>query len=374
VKPLRLVRRCAALLVLLGLVAFAIAYWRSDNDCGRLLASAPATPMQAVVYCDYGAPDVVRLVTLERPAPRPGELLIRVHAAAVNPLDWHYVRGTPYVMRLGTGLRKPAVVRLGVDFAGTVAAVGAGVTRFKIGDAVFGGRTGAFAEYIVVREDRAVVHKPDGVSFEQAAAVPIAAITALQGLRDKGQVGPGTKVLINGASGGVGTYAVQIARHLGADVTGVCSTRNVPLVQSLGADHVIDYTKQDFTQTGTRYDVVLDNVGNHSIAAYRRTLTDSGRYVLVGGGGPDDHRVIGPFGRVIGLYAVAPFVNQTMGMFVSDLNARDLGVLANLLRTGAITSVIDRTYRWPAVADALRYLEQGRARGKVIVTFGDVTP
>jgi NADPH:quinone reductase-like Zn-dependent oxidoreductase len=212
------------------------------------------------------------------------------------------------------------------------------------------------------------VRKPERVTFEEAAAVPIAAITALQGLRDKGRIGPGQKVLINGASGGVGTYAVQIARHLGAEVTGVCSTRNGELVRSLGAHHVIDYTRTDFTQGTTRYDVVLDNVGNQPIAAVRRTMAPAGRYVLGGGGGPADHRWMGPFGRVIGLYVRAPFVSQEMGMFLAELNARDLGVLARLLQDGTIKSVIDRRYQWPAVPEAIRYVEQGRARGKVIVT------
>lgn len=370
----RLVRWTVLVVILAAGAAGVLAYWRSDNDCVERLAATPRTPMQAIVYCDYGSPDVLRLASLEKPVPAAGEVLVRVRAAAVNPLDWHYLRGTPYVMRLGTGLRKPATIRLGVDFAGTVEAIGPGVSRFKPGDDVLGGRTGAFAEYVVMREDRPLVHKPAGVSFEQAAAAPIAAITALQGLRDKGRVAPGHEVLINGASGGVGTYAVQIARHLGAEVTGVCSTRNVALVQSLGASRVIDYTRTDFTQEAARYDVVLDNVGNRPIASVQRTLKPGGRYVLVGGGGPDDHRWLGPLGRIIGLYVRAPFASQEMGMFMAELNARDLGVLAALLQDGTIRSVIDRRYRWPAVADAIRYVEQGRARGKVIVTFEDVTP
>jgi NADPH:quinone reductase-like Zn-dependent oxidoreductase len=374
VKLKRLVRWTALAVCLAATLALAVAYWRSDNDCAARLATTPRQPMQAYVYCDYGPPDVLRLAALEKPVPAAGEVLVRVRAAAVNPLDWHYVRGTPYVMRFGTGLRKPAVIRLGVDFAGTVEAIGPGVTRFAPGDDVLGGRTGAFAEYVVMREDRPLVRKPTGVSFEQAAAVPIAAVTALQGLRDKGRIARGQKVLINGASGGVGTYAVQIARHFGADVTGVCSTRNVDLVRSLGAAHVIDYTRTDFTMGTARYDIVLDNVGNQPIGAVRRTLTEGGRYVLVGGGGPDDHRWLGPLGRVVGLYVRAPFVSQQLGMFIAELNVRDLDLLARLLQDGTIKSVIDRRYRWPAVPDAIRYVEQGRARGKVIVTFEDVTP
>ena len=364
-----LARRIALALPLAMMLAFAVAYWQSDSECAERLGEPPRDPMRAFVYCNYGPPGVLRLATIEKPAPANGEILIRVRAAAVNPLDWHYMRGVPYVMRLESGLRKPALMRLGVDFAGTVEAVGAGVTRFEPGDDVFGGRTGAFAEYVVVREAGALVHKPANVTFEQAAAVPIAAITALQGLRDKGGVAPGQKVLINGASGGVGTFAVQMAKHFGAEVTGVCSTRNVELVRSLGADHVIDYTRTDFTQGTARYDVLLDNVGNHAVSACRRVLTANGRYVLVGGGGPNDHRWIGPFGRVIPMYATAPFVTQDMRMFIAGLNARDLATLATLMQDGKVTPVIDRRFSFGDVPDAIAYLEQGRARGKVVITL-----
>src|SRR5947208_12980794 len=258
--------------------------------------------MKAIVYRNYGSPDVLRLEEIEKPTAGDDEVLIKVRAAAVNPLDLLF-RGTSYMVRMITGLRKPKDTRLGVDVAGQVEAVGRNVTQFKPGDAVFGTCKGAFAEYVCASES-AVVVKPDNVTFEQAASVPIAALTALQGLRlgglgDKGHIQPGHKVLINGASGGVGTFAVQIAKSFGAEVTGVCSTRNVEMVQSLGADHVIDYTKEDFTKGGQRYDVILDNVGNHSLSEYRRLLTPNGTYVLIGGGGVNDQGFLGGLAKAL---------------------------------------------------------------------------
>src|SRR5438128_3773322 len=246
----------------LVLLAGLIAYWTSSNICDDRKTAAQGNLMKAIVYCEYGSPDVLKLENIEKPTPGDDQVLVRVRAASVNPLDWHYMRGRPYFMRLGAGLRKPKSIRLGVDYAGTVEAVGRNVKRFKPGDEVFGGRTGAFAQYVLVREDRALALKPANLTFEQAASVGVAAITALQGLRDKGQIQPGQKVLINGASGGVGTFAVQIAKSFGADVTGVCSTRNVDMVRSIGAGHVINYTKEDFAQSGQRYDLIFDNVGN----------------------------------------------------------------------------------------------------------------
>src|SRR5215471_9664654 len=239
-KLKRIIKWMVGAIFLALLVAFAVAYWTSTNDCDRPTAS-PTAPMKALIYCEYGSPDVLKFENLEKPVPNENEVLVRVRAVSVNPLDWHYIRGTPYVMRLGAGLRKPKDIRLGVDYAGTIEAVGKNVTQFKPGDDVFGGRTGAFAEYVAARAERAIVPKPPNLTFEQVASVAIAGITALQGLRDKGKLQAGQKVLINGASGGVGTYAVQIAKALGAEVTGVCSTRNVELVRSLGSDRVIDY-------------------------------------------------------------------------------------------------------------------------------------
>lgn len=241
-----------------------------------------APPMRAVVRHAYGGPEVLRVEAVEKPVPTDDQLRIRVHAASINPLDWHYLRGAPYLMRLDSGLTRPTSPRLGVDFAGTVEAVGRNVSGFKPGDEVFGGRNGALAEYVCV-SPRAVVAKPANVTFEQAAAVPIAAVTALQGLRDRGKLRAGEKVLINGASGGVGTFAVQIAKVLGAEVTGVCSTRNVELVRSLGADRVVDYTRETFTEGAERYDLILDMVGNHDLLDLRRVLKPEGRYVMIGG-------------------------------------------------------------------------------------------
>jgi NADPH:quinone reductase-like Zn-dependent oxidoreductase len=354
--------------ILIALIACAlIAYWTSTNDCERY-ASVPANPMKAIVYCDYGVPNL-KFQEIEKPTPGDDQLLVKVRAASVNPLDWHFIEGTPYVMRaMGVGLRKPKDTRLGVDFAGTVEAVGKNVTKFKSGDEVFGGRDGAFAEYVCVRESRAVALKPANVTFEQAASVPIAGITALQGLRDKAKVQPGQKVLINGASGGVGTFAVQIAKSFGADVTGVCSTRNVDLVRSIGADHVIDYTKEDFTKSDQRYDVMYDTVGNRSLLECRRVLTPKGKAVMIGGGGPGDQGLIGPLVGPIKLLMLSPFVTQEMGTFLAELNQKDLTFLADLMESGKVTPVIDKRYKLSELPQAIEYLEQGHARGKVVIT------
>jgi NADPH:quinone reductase-like Zn-dependent oxidoreductase len=323
--------------------------------------------MKAVVSRCYGSPEVLKVEQAAKPTPADNEVLVKVHAAAVNPLDWHYMRGKPYIMRLGAGFGAPKDTRVGVDFAGTVEAVGKDVSHFKPGDEVFGGKSGALAQYVVVREDRSIVLKPANVTFEQAAAVPIAAITALQGLRDQGNVKPGQKVLINGASGGVGTFAVQIAKSFGAEVTGVCSTRNVELVQSLGADHVIDYTKEDFTQGTQRYDLILDNVGSHSLSEYRHVLNPSGALVIVGG--PSEDPWIGPMAAPLKASLLSPFVSQKMVMFLAELNPQDLQKLADLMQAGKMTSVIDRRYPLDQAPEAIRYLEAGRARGKVIVNI-----
>jgi NADPH:quinone reductase-like Zn-dependent oxidoreductase len=355
----------------LGFIALLIGYWTSTNACDDPDPAAPRNPMKAVVYCEYGPPDVLKIEVVEKPAPGDGQVLVRVRAAAVNPLDWHYVRGTPYVMRLGAGLRKPKVTRLGVDFAGTVEAIGRNVKRFAPGDDVFGVRMGALAEYVSVREDRGVAPKPAGLTFEQAASIPVAAVTALQGLRDKGRLRPGQRVLINGASGGVGTFAVQIAKSFGAYVTGVCSTRNVEMVRSLGADRVVDYTREDFAATERDYDLILDNVGNRSLSECRRVLKTGGVYVLIGGGGPADHRWIGPLGRLVRMFAASPFVSQEMGAMLAEVTGDDLDVLRDLVQAGKLTPVIDRRYRLEEAAEAIRYLEEGHARGKVIVTVGE---
>jgi NADPH:quinone reductase-like Zn-dependent oxidoreductase len=293
-----------------------------------------------------------------------------VHAAAVNPYDWHFIRGTPYVMRMMMGgLRKPKDPRIGVDYAGTVEAVGKNVTQFKPGDEVFGNRNGAFAEYVCARADRTIALKPANMSFEQTAGVPVAGLTALQGLRDSGKVQPGQKVLINGASGGVGTFAVQIAKALGAEVTGVCSTRNVDLVRSLGADHVVDYTKEDFTKSDQRYDVILDNVGTQPLSGFRRVLKPNGICVIIGGGGPNDGKWVGPMARPIKAKLMSPFISQKIGMMIAQGNKDDLNVLSDLMQSGKVTPVIDRTYPLNEIREAVRYVETGRARGKVIITL-----
>jgi NADPH:quinone reductase-like Zn-dependent oxidoreductase len=324
--------------------------------------------MKAVVYTNYGPPEVLEIRDIKKPVPNDDQVLVKVRAAAVNPLDWHFMEGTPYVMRLMmAGIRKPKDPRLGVDYAGTVEAVGKNVTQFKLGDEVFGNRDGAFAEYLCARADRAIALKPANMTFEQAAAVPVAGLTALQGLRDKGHVQPGQKVLINGASGGVGTFAVQIAKTFGAEVTGVCSGRNADMVRSLGADHVIDYTKEDFTKGYERYDVILDNVGTQPLSGFRRVLKPNGICVMIGGGGPNDGRWVGPMARPIKAKLMSPFISQKMGMMLAQGNKDDLNVLADLMQSGKVTPVIDRMYPLSQIADAIRYLEQGHARGKVVI-------
>jgi NADPH:quinone reductase-like Zn-dependent oxidoreductase len=352
-------------LVALMLVSFAVAI-SHDSPC-RAPDALPsdATRMKAVVSRCYGSPDVLTLEEVAKPTPADNEVLVKVRAAALNPLDWHVMRGTPYIMRLSAGFGTPNDSRAGVDFAGTVEAVGKNVTQFKAGDEVFGGRDGAFAEYVNVREDRAVVHKPAALTFEQAASIPIAAVTALQGLRDKGRIQRGQKVLINGASGGVGTFAVQIAKSFGADVTGVCSTKNVELVRSLGADRVIDYTREDFTQSAERYDLILDNVGNHSPWETRRALKPEGKLVMVGG--PNDDRWLGPLIQPIKAKLISPFVDQELLMFFADLNKADLELLSGLAQAGKLKPVIDKRYTLNQVPAAIRYLEGGRVRGKLVV-------
>jgi len=321
--------------------------------------------MKAIVYYKYGSPDVLKLQELDKPVVKDDEVLVRVRAASVNPLDWHYMRGAPYIVRTEAGLRKPKNTRLGVDLAGQVEAVGRNVTQFQLGDEAFGARTGAFAEY-VCKSEKTLVLKPANLTFEQAAAVPVAACTALQGLRDKGQIQPGQKVLINGVAGGVGTFAVQIAKSFGADVTGVCSTRNVDMVRSIGADRVIDYTQEDFTRNGQRYDLIFDSVGNHSLFACRRVMSPKGTYVMVGG--PNDGRWIGPLARALKASLLSRFVSQNLVFFVASINKEDLVVLKELIEAEKVKPVIDRRYSLREVPEAIRYLEEGHARGKVVIT------
>src|SRR5438552_13784100 len=364
----RILKWTFLLILIGGFVWFEIAYWTSTNDCDRKTAAA-TNPMKAIVYCEYGLNNL-KLEDIEKPTPTDDQILVRVRAASVNPYDWHFVEGTPKIMRaMGVGLRKPKDTRLGVDFSGVVEAVGKNVTNFKPRDEVFGGRGGAYAEYVCPRASRSVAIKPPNVTFEEAASVNIAGITALQAVRDKGKVQAGTKVLINGASGGVGTFAVQIAKSFGADVTGVCSTRNVDMVRSIGADRVIDYTKEDFAKSGQRYDLILDNVANHSLLEYRRLLNPRGKYVLIGGGGLNDGRWIGALARPITALVLSRFVTQDMGMMLAQMTKEDLTVLGDLMQAGKVKPVIDRTYTLSQVPEAIRYLEEGHARGKVVITM-----
>jgi NADPH:quinone reductase-like Zn-dependent oxidoreductase len=353
-------------LILLAVAVLSLGLVLSHNSaCGPAPAvSSESETMKAVVYRCYGSADVLDIEDIEKPEAADDEVLVKIRAAAVNPLDWHYMRGSPYFMRLGTGLGAPKDTSMGVDFAGTVEAVGGNVTLFKPGDEVFGGRSGAFAEYVTVREDRALAMKPANMTFEQAASVPIAAITALQALRDKGNLQPGQKVLINGASGGVGTFAVQIAKSFGAEVTGVCSTRNVEMVRSIGADHVFDYTKEDYTESGEQYDLIIDMVGNHSLSANRRVLTPEGIFVMVGGA---KGNWLGPIMSPLKGLMLSPFVGQEFVMILGRMRQGDLNILGDLMLAGKVTPVIDRRYQLSEVPEAIRYSEDGHASGKIIV-------
>jgi len=324
--------------------------------------------MKAIVHCEYGGPEVLTLADVEKPTPADNQVLVKVRAASVNPLDLT-IRGL-WLLRPLSGLRKPKDTRVGVDYAGTVEAVGKNATQFKPGDEVFGGKNGAIAEYVCVLADRSVVLKPANMTFEQAASVPVAAITALQGLRDKGKIQAGQKVLVNGASGGVGTFAVQIAKSFGTEVTGVCSTHNVDLVRSIGADHVIDYTKEDFTKADQRYDLIYDLVGNHSFSERRRILNQNGICVMAGVGGAGWHDGIAMrLAGELNAYVRSRFVSQKFIAYIAQFNKQDMTLLADLMQSGKITPVIDRTYKLNQTADALRYLEQGHARGKVVINL-----
>ena len=354
-------------LSILGLAVVALAITISyTSDCTSIPdVTAEADTMKAVVSRCYGGPDALEYLDVEKPKPGPKDVIVAVKAAAANPLDYHYMRGSPYLMRLSSGIGKPKDQRMGADFSGVVAEIGGEVTKFAVGDAVFGGRSGAFAEYLLVPEDRAIALIPDGVSFESAAALGIAAVTALQAVRDEGSLVAGEKVLINGASGGVGTYAVQVAKKLGAEVHGVCSTRNVEMVRALGADHVFDYKKEDYTESGNEYDLIVDMVGNHSLNANRRMLKPNGRLVIVGG--PKGNWVA-PLVPPLKAAMLSPFVDQQIGSMLASLKGEDLEYLADLLADGDLTARIDTRYPLADTAEALRYLETQRARGKVIIT------
>jgi NADPH:quinone reductase-like Zn-dependent oxidoreductase len=319
--------------------------------------------MKAILFNEYGSPDVLKLEEVAKPSPKDNQVLVKVMAAAANPLDWHRMRADPFLVRLGDGLLRPKNPRLGADFAGRVEVVGKDVTEFQPGDEVFGEGVGAFAEYICVAESTPV-HKPANLSFEEAAAVPVVGFTALQGLRHAGEIQPGQTVLVNGASGGVGTFAVQIAKSFGAEVTGVCSTRNLELVRSIGADHVSDYTKEDFTRNGQQYDVIYDAIGNRSVADYRRALKPQGSCIIAG---------FTTIPRMLGHMILGAWVSRTgsqkIGMMgIAQPNKKDLLFIKELLEAGKVVPVIDRRYPLRDTAAAIRYLETARARGKVIIT------
>jgi NADPH:quinone reductase-like Zn-dependent oxidoreductase len=364
-------RRSKVVLTLLLMVSaagatLAVAMSR-DAACIAPMAVDPGVPtMRAYERRCYGGPEVLRFRDLAKPVPADSEVLVRVHASSANPLDWHELRGKPYIMRLASGLGTPTDTRLGVDFAGTVEAVGRNVTRFAPGDAVFGGGSGAFGEYVAVREGGAIAKLPPGVAFEQGAGVGIAAVTALQAVRDHARVTSGQRVLINGASGGVGTFAVQIARQAGAHVTGVCSTRNVELVRSLGADAVIDYSQSDFTVGAERFDVIIDMVGNHSLRALEGVLSPGGVIVIVGGS--NDNQWIGPLTNFAASMLRAPFSEHRFARLLASMGRADIEQLGAMLQAGTLRTVVDRRYPLEQLPEAISYLEGGRARGKVLIT------
>ena len=350
-------------LLVIAVIGLAIAI-RYEAGCEPVEGRDGPDSMLAVHYSCYGGPEVLQVGRHPRPVPRGKELLVRVENAAVNPLDWHFMRGSPYFMRLASGIGRPLDTRLGRDFSGVVVAVGPEVTRFKVGDAVFGGANGAFAEYLLRSEDLAVAAKPPNVSHAEAAAAPVAALTALQALRDKGELQAGQRVLINGASGGVGSYAVQIARAMGAHVTGVSSARNAERVLALGADAVIDYKTADYTRLPERYDLIVDNVGNHSVLANRRALAPGGRMVMVAGGHGD---WLGPLANPLQALLVSPFVDEQFILLLAQLRAADLVTIGDMMAAGTLRSEIDRHYPLQEIAAAVEYSESGRARGKIII-------
>jgi NADPH:quinone reductase-like Zn-dependent oxidoreductase len=333
------------------------------GNLGEKIMTRRDQSMKAAVFKSYGQPDVLTIEEVEKPTPTDDEVLVKVYASSANPVEWYTVTGL-FIGRIGNGLFKPKDTRLGADFAGVVESIGKGVTDFKPGDEVFGGRSGAFAEYVCVQ--KAIAHKPANITFEQAGGVAIAALTALQGLRDSGQLKVGQKVLINGASGGVGTFAVQIAKALGAEVTAVCSTKNMDLVRSLGADHVVDYTKEDFTQSSQRYDLLLDVVGSHSWSECRRVLKPKAILVLVGG---PKGKIIGPLKHILRMRLASFRASQKVVFFVANFNRQDLVILREFMEAGKVKPIIDRTYPLNKINEAISYLGTGHARAKIVVTM-----
>jgi NADPH:quinone reductase-like Zn-dependent oxidoreductase len=366
-KLKRILKWSAIVILLASILWILIAYWTSTNDCERYSA-VPNNPMKAIVYCEYGSPNVLKFEDVEKPVPNDDQVLIKVRAASLNAFDAYVIRDT-WLGRLIFGLRKPRDTRLGRDVAGVVEAVGKNVTQFKPGDEVFGICRGALGEYACTFE-RALVMKPPNVSFEQAASLPLAGLTALQGIR-QGKIQPRQKVLINGGTGGVGTFAVQIAKSFGAEVTAVCSTRNVDLVRSIGADHVIDYTKEDFAKSDQRYDVIFDNVCNHSFSERRRVLTPKGICVLAGMGGAgvkEGQAIRRIAGNLFTARGLSAFTDQKFAQYMTKMSKPDLIMLGDLIQAGKLRPVIERTYKLNDAPEALRHLDGGHARGKVVIT------
>jgi NADPH:quinone reductase-like Zn-dependent oxidoreductase len=353
----------SVIVLAVGALAIAMSYTASCPDAPPIAAGAER--MMAIRARCYGSPDVLTYEDVDKPVPGPDEVLVRVKAAGVNPLDYHFMRGSPYILRLMAGIGAPEDPRAGVDFAGVVEAVGTEVTEFVPGDEVFGGANGAYAEYVTIPENRAIVKKPDNVSFEQAAGVAIAGTTALQALKDKGGLEAGQDVLINGASGGVGTFAVQIAKAMGANVSGVCSTRNVAMVESIGADRVFDYKKENYTEADARYDVIVDMVGNNTPSTNVGILKKSGRLVLVGG---PKGNWIAPFKRPLQAMVAGWFADQEITTLFASMSQQHMQTLADMMSDDRLVTVVDRTYDLEDVPKAIRYSESGRARGKIIIT------
>jgi NADPH:quinone reductase-like Zn-dependent oxidoreductase len=319
--------------------------------------------MKAIVYTKYGSPDILELKEIEKPTPKDDEVLIQISAASVNPLDWHIMRGSPFILRVMTGLFKPRITRLGRDVAGKIESVGRNVTLFKKGDEVFGSCTGAFAEYVCVSELKLVL-KPDNITFEQAATLNIAALTALQSLRDKGRIKPGQKVLINGASGGVGTFAVQLAKVFNTEVTGVCSTNNIEMVRSIGADYILDYTKEDVTKTGKHYDIFLDCYANRSLLACKRVLNSGGIYIAVGG---PVYSLISILISSMTAIVLSWFVSQKFVSLLTKINKDDLTFIGELMVSEKVKAVIGRQFKLSEVPEAIRYIEDGHTKGKIVI-------
>ncbi|MDH4124799.1 MAG: NAD(P)-dependent alcohol dehydrogenase [Gammaproteobacteria bacterium] len=361
--PQKILTGLAAFVVLAtAALALTISY---TSDCGAAAAVDEGDErFQAIQFRCYGPPEVLELTLLAKPVPKDDEVLVRVKAASLNPLDWHYMRGSPYLIRLTTGLGAPDNQRLGADFAGVIEAVGANVSRFKVGDAVFGTTRGSFAAYVIKHQDGSLAIMPKGASFAEAAALPVAGITALQALRDHGKLQSGQHVLINGASGGVGTYAVQIAKANGATVTGVSSERNHEMLKSLGADYVIDYRQTNYTDGDARYDLIVDMIGNHPLTANLDVLQAGGRLVIVGGEKGD---WIGPISNMIKQPLLSPFVDHEIIVMLAQSSGDELAALAKMMESGEIESVIDRSYALSELPAAMAYLEEGHARGKVVV-------